>query len=301
MSDGQIAVAPAKVAAVRVRNHEWLRAGLVVASLAAVLGALYAPVFPVWLEDVWDDPNYTHSFYVPLISAFIIWRRRRELAALSPDGSWWGIPVIFAGVIALILGDVGAETFLMRTSFIVVLTGLVLFHLGLRAFRILAFPLAFLFFTVPIPHVIFYAMTARLQTLAAEIGSSMLDLFGVPIVLDGNVIHLSRITLGVTEACSGIRSLLSLLFAAVAWAYLMLPTLWTRVALVAFVLPITIAVNAGRVLVTGLIGQWFGVRYAEGFFHFYSSWLLFVFALVCFLGVHRALRAVERRAQGRTT
>jgi exosortase len=300
MSDGQIGVSAAEPASLGDRTHGGFRTGLLVVGFVATLGALYSSVLPVWLQDLWDDPNYGHSFFVPLVSGFIVWRRWPQLAAAPIQGSWRGIPVIVVGLVALILGDVGAETFLMRTSLIVVLAGLVLFHLGLRILRLLAFPLAFLVFTVPIPAIFFYAMTARLQTLAAESGASMLDLVGVPIILDGNVIHLSRITLGVTEACSGIRSLLSLLFAGVAWAYLMLPRLWMQVALVAFVLPITIAANAGRVVLTGLIGQWFGVEHAEGFFHLSSGWLIFVFALVCFLGVHRVLRAVAQRGQQRT-
>jgi exosortase len=293
MAEGQPGISAVKGYELRERAHAWLRIGFPIAGFLAILGALYAPVFPVWLEDLWADSNYTHSFFVPLISGFVIWRRRRDLAALAPDGSWRGLPVLLAGVGALVLGDIGAETFLMRTSLIVILAGLVLWHLGPAVLRVLAFPLAFLLFMVPVPAIVFYAMTARLQNVAAESGASVLDLLGVPILLDGNVIHLSRITLGVTEACSGIRSLLTLTFLGVAWAYLMLPRLWMRAVLVASVLPITIAANAGRVVLTGLIGRRFGVEYAEGFFHFTSSWLIFVFALGCLLGVHGVIQAVD--------
>src|SRR5262249_12635282 len=127
-----------------------------------------------------------------------------------------------------------------------------------------------------------------------------LDLLGVPILLDGNVIHLSRITLGVTEACSGIRSLITLVALGVAWAHLMLPRLWMQVVLVASVVPITIVANASRVILTGLVGQWLGIEYAEGFFHYISGWLIFVLALLCFLGIHGMLRVCTARWSGRT-
>src|SRR5262249_53577799 len=146
---------------------------------------------------------------------------------------------------------------------------------------------------VPMPAIFYYAMTTRLQNLAAESGASTLDLLGVPVLLDGNVIHLSRITLGVTEACSGIRSLITLIALGIAWAYLMLPSFWTRAVLVASVLPITIVANAGRIVLTGLVGQWFGIEYAEGLFHFFSGWLVFVLALCGLLCVHGVLRAVS--------
>jgi len=295
MSEHGVEVSAAPGDELRERTHGRLWAGLVAGILAATLIAVYLPVLPVWFEDLWNDPTYSHVYIVPIISGFVLWQRRRVLATLPVQGDWRGVPLLLAAAAALIVGDIGAETFLMRTSLIVMLTGLLLFHLGPAVLRTVAFPLGFLVFLVPMPHVFFYAMTGRLQNLAAESGASMLDLLGVPILLDGNVIHLSRITLGVTEACSGIRSLITLVALGVAWAYLMLPRLWMQVVLVASVLPITIVANASRVVLTGLVGQWLGVEYAEGFFHFVSGWLIFVLALLCFLGVHGILRAVSGR------
>jgi exosortase len=279
----------------RERTHGRLRVGVFVGALVTIVIALYARVLPVWLEDLWSDPNYSHVYIVPIISGFVIWRRWRELVALPIEGSWRGLPLLLAGLCALILGDIGAETFLMRTSLIVVIAGLVLFHLGPRMLRALVFPLGFLLFLVPMPAVFFYAMTARLQNIAAETGAWGLDLFGVPVLLDGNVIQLSRLTLGVTEACSGIRSLITLVALGVAWAYLMLPRFWMQIVLVASVIPITIVSNAGRIVLTGLVGRWFGVEYAEGFFHFFSGWLVFLLAVLCLLAVHGILRVVSPR------
>jgi exosortase len=277
------------------RDHGWLRAGVLVGAVVAVLIGLYARVFPVWLEDLWDDPNYSHVFIVPIISGLVIWQRRRLLAALPIQGIWRGVLPILAGAAALIVGDIGAETFLMRTSIIVILAGLILFHFGSAMLRALAFPLGFCLFLVPMPAIFFFAMTARLQNLAAEIGAWALDLLGMAVFLEGNVIHLSSLTLGVTEACSGIRSLITLVALGVAWAHLMLPRFWMQVVLVVSVLPITIVANSGRIVMTGLVGRSFGVEYAEGFFHFFSGWLVFVVAILGLLAVHGVLRAASPR------
>jgi exosortase len=274
-----------------------LRAGLVVLVILGVLVGLYWGILRDLAWQWWDDPNYTHGFLVPLFSGFLVWQRRKQLAALPPKGSWIGLPVLLAGVGALLLGDVGAENFLMRSSLIVVLTGLVLFHLGRDSFRVLAFPLLFLFFMVPLPATLFYAIAFPLQNLAARNAVWTLDLLGVPVLLDGNVIHLTRLSLGVSEACSGIRSLISLFSVAVGWAALTLPGIWGMAGFVAAVVPITILANAGRVVITGLIGQWFGFEYAQGFFHTFSSWLVFVFAFVCLLGIHPVIRLAQARRQ----
>jgi len=279
------------------RARPGLRTGLVVLVFLGLLGGLYGGILRDLAWQWWDDPNYTHGFLVPLFSGFLVWQRRKQLAALPPQGSWIGLPVLLAGVGALLLGDLTAENFLMRSSLIVVLTGLVLFHLGRDSFRVLAFPLLFLFFMVPLPATLFYAIAFPLQSLAARNAAWTLDHLGIPVLLDGNVIHLTRLSLGVAEACSGIRSLISLFSAAVGWAALTIPGIWGIAVFLAAVVPITILANAGRVVATGLIAQWFGTEYAQGFFHTFSSWLVFVLAFVCLLEIHRLIRLVQSRQE----
>ena len=273
----------------------WVRVAWLAPLVSLLLSALYGPTLVLLGRQWWDDSNYTHGFLVPLFSGYLVWRQRAQLRALLPRGNALGLPVLLAGIAALLLGDVAAELFLMRASLIVVLAGLVLFHLGCAVFRVVLFPLAFLLFMVPLPAILFYAITFPLQSLAAQQAAWALDLLGVPVILDGNVIHLSQLTLGVTEACSGIRSLISLLGGAVAWAYLALPAGWMMVLFVASTVPITILANAGRVISTGLIGQWFGVEYASGFFHTFSGWAVFVFAFICLFAVHGLLRWARGR------
>src|SRR5262249_54967127 len=242
---------------------------------------------------------YSHGFLVPLFSGFVVWQRWDQLRAVRPEGSSAGLLVLIAGIGALLLGDLSGENFLARCSLIAVLSGLIIFHLGLRIFRMVAFPVLFLIFMVPLPATLFYAVAFPLQNLAARNAAWALDLLGVPVLLDGNVIQLSQITLGVTEACSGIRSLISLLAVAVAWAALTLPGGW-GIGLMVFVVPITILANATRVVATGLIGQHFGIEYAQGFFHTFSGWVVFLLAFAWLIGVHWMICAAHSCLKNRT-
>ncbi len=266
--------------------------------LAILLGAVYWKILRALAIQWWDDANYSHGFLVPLFSLYILWIQRGTLKQLPRSGSLIGLPIIVAGIVALVIGDLGSENFLMRTSLIVIIAGLILFHLGRAVFRAVLFPLAFLFFMVPLPGVIFYSVTFPLQRLAAEQAAWTLDVLGIPVLLDGNIIHLSQMSLGVTEACSGIRSLISLFAGTVAWAYLLLPGGWPTVLFVAATIPITIFANAFRVVLTGLIGQYVGVEYATGVFHEFAGWVIYIFAFLGLLATYaliRALRAVRSR------
>jgi exosortase len=263
--------------------------------LGALLIAIYWSILRAMVTQWWDDPNYSHGFLVPFFSLFLVWRQWGALTTLPRTGSWLGIPIILGGIAVLLVGDFGADNFLMRSSLIVVVSGLVLFHLGTAIFRALVFPLAFLFFMVPLPGVIFYAITFPLQNLAARQAAWTLETLDVPVLLDGNIIHLSQISLGVTEACSGIRSLISLLAGAVAWAALFLPVGWTMIVFIAATLPITIIANAARVVLTGLIGQYIGVEYASGFFHEFAGLAIYAFAFLCLLATFALLRLIMAR------
>lgn len=287
---------PDLTSAASPNENRWPQVVIPATFLAVVVAALYWPILGGLVTQWWDDANYTHGFLVPVFSGFLVWRERDRLSAVVPHGSPPGLAVLVGGLGILLLGSIGSENFLMRSSLIIVLSGLVLFHLGARVLRVVFFPLAFLFFMVPLPGVVFYAVTFPLQRLAAEHAAWALDLLGVPVLLDGNVIHLSQITLGVTEACSGIRSLISLLASAVAWAYLTLPFGLIAVVFVLLAIPITIFANAARVVATGLIGQWFGVEYASGFFHEFAGLAVYSLAVAGLGGVY----VLARRLVGPT-
>jgi exosortase len=277
-----------------LRGREWSGLAVPAVVLAVILAVLYRGILRDLALQWWDDPNYSHGFLVPLFSAFLIWQQWDQLRTVPVRGSSLGLIVLGVGVVELLLGDFGAENFLMRSSLLVIIAGLVLFHLGPSMLRALAFPLGYLIFMIPLPATLFYAITFPLQSFAASQAASILEVMGIPALLDGNVIHLSQLSLGVTEACSGIRSLISLLAGAAAWAYLAMPPGWIAVTFVASAVPVTIAANVARVVLTGIIGQEWGMQYASGFFHEFAGWGIYLFAFACLFGVHALIHAARR-------
>ena len=298
MSESQTLHSDVSGASAPVPTPAWGRVFPLALGLSVILALLYWPILRDLVAQWWDDANYNHGFLIPVFSGFLVWRERGRLAAIPLAPTSFGLAVLLGGIALLLLGDIGAENFLMRSSLIVILAGLVLFMAGRGILRAVLFPLGYLLFMIPLPGILFYAITFPLQRIAAEQAAWALDLLGVPVLLDGNIIHLSQISLGVTEACSGIRSLISLLAGAAAWAYLMLPAGWLSVLFVATAIPITIVANSARVVATGLIGQWFGVEYASGFFHEFAGWVVYIFAFACLIlvyGLIQLARGASRR------
>jgi exosortase len=261
-----------------------------VAVLAALLLWMYWPTLAHLVAQWWSDPNFSHGFFVPLFSAFVIWQERSRLAMVRVHPSWWGLAFVVAGLGMLVLGQMGAEIFLSRASLLIVLAGLIVLFLGWRLFRELLFPWAFLFLMIPIPTIVFNQITFPLQILASKVASTMLPWMGVPVLREGNVIILPAMALEVAEACSGIRSLMSLLTLAVIYGYLMEPKNSIRVFLTVASIPIAVAANSFRIVGTGLLVQYWDPAKAQGFFHEFSGWLIFVISLLMLYTLHRMVR-----------
>jgi len=262
------------------------------AVLAGLLLWLYLPTLTHLVGQWWHDPNFSHGFFVPLFSAFIVWQQRLTLASLRPRPSWWGLPLLGFGLCVLVLGQMGAELFLSRFSLLIVLAGLIVFSFGWNFFRALLFPWAFLALMIPIPTIVFNQITFPLQLLASKIASTILPWLGVPVLREGNVIILPAMALEVADACSGIRSLMSLATLAVIYGYLMERNNTVRLVLALASLPIAVAANSLRVVVTGLLVQYWGPDKAQGFFHEFQGWLMFVASLAILYLLHRVLRTL---------
>jgi exosortase len=260
------------------------------AGLAILVAFLYRDIFVALVRQWWTDPDFSHGFLVPLISGFLVWQRKRAVELLPLKPSWWGLAVIVAAVGLLLVGVFGAELFLSRSSFIFLLAGMTIFFLGGAQFRKLLFPWAVLFLMVPIPTIVMNQVTLPLQFVASDLATALLRLVGVPVLREGNVIHLPTMSLEVVEACSGIRSLVSLITLAVIYSYLLEKDKLIRVVLVLSALPIAIAANGLRIMGTGLTGIYWSPDKAEGFFHEFSGWVIFVLSLLMLLGLHKILR-----------
>jgi exosortase len=259
-----------------------------IAWFGVLLIACYAPILRSLVRQWNNDPDMGHGFFVPLIAGFIIWQRREELAAIQPEPNWWGLVVVAWGGLQLMLATLGAELFTARMSFVVTLIGVVWTLGGTVMLKKLAFPLFLLFFMLPIPAVIYSAATFKLQILASQLADGALTVLSIPVLREGNVLELPNQRLSVVDACSGIRSLLSLTFLSLVYGYFFERKTWVRVVLFFSTIPIAIIANASRVTMTGIITQ-VKPELAEGFFHEAEGWVIFMVALGILIVWHQML------------
>jgi exosortase len=268
--------------------------------LAALLLWLYLPTLGRLVAQWRHDPNFSHGFFVPVFAAFVLWQERSRLSAIVPRPSWAGLFFVAVGLAVLVIGQLGAELFLSRVSLLIVLAGLVILFLGWKFFRAVLFPWAFLLLMIPIPTIVFNQITFPLQILASKVASATLPSLGVPVLREGNVITLGEMSLEVADACSGIRSLMSLATLAVIYGYLTERTNSRRILLALASVPIAVLANGLRIVITGLLVHYWDPEKALGFFHEFQGWLVFVASLGMLYLFHGAMRLLwrERRAEG---
>ncbi|HXH06364.1 MAG TPA: exosortase/archaeosortase family protein [Vicinamibacterales bacterium] len=243
-----------------------------------------------------SDGNWSHGFLVGPVAAWLAWRRRAGIAAARPRPSDAGLALIGIGVALFAIGRLGSELFLTRLSLVVVVTGSVLALWGPRRLRAVAFPLAFLLLAIPWPAILFNQLAFPLQLLASLAGEACLRAGDVPVLREGNLLVLPGATLEVAEACSGIRSLVSLTMLALVVGEVALDRPALRAALVVLTPPVAVAANAARVAATGFAAHYWGPAAARGVFHGFSGWIVFSAALVLLLLLARALAWLDRAA-----
>jgi exosortase len=263
--------------------------------LAWLYGSILSRLFMQWVGPK-SDPNFEHGIFVPLFALFVLWQQRKRLQAIVPEPSWTGLLFLVLGLCMLVLGVFGAELFFSRVSLLVILAGLIILFQGWTFFRAVLFPWAVLILMIPIPNLILQQVTFPLQLLASKLATGLLEVVGVPVLRQGNVIVLASMPLDVAEACSGIRSLLTLVTLAIIYSFLMETRIWVRVLLAFSAIPIAVAANSFRIFGTGLLVQYWDPEKAEGFFHTFSGWLIFVVALLLLFGVHRLITLIWKNS-----
>jgi exosortase len=240
----------------------------------------------------WQDPNFSHGFFVPLFSGFVLWQERDRLAAFAPRPAWSGLAVLAFALCMLIVGRLGSELFLARSSLLFLLAGFIVLFLGWPFMRAVLFPWAFLLLMIPIPTILFNQITFPLQLLASRLAASVLPWLGVPVLREGNVINLPSMALEVAEACSGIRSLMSLIALAIIYGYLAEKRAWVRCLLAVASIPIAVVANSVRIIGTGLLVQYWDAEKAEGYFHASWGWIIFVISLLLLYALHGLIRTL---------
>lgn len=264
--------------------------------LLPLLFLMYASIVPDMVMHWYSDENYSHGFLVPIIAGYFLWQRWPDLKDLpvKPDG--FGLVVIIWGVLQLLVAWFGSEYFTMRSSLIVQLCGIILFFFGRKVLQGMSLPIGYLIFMVPIPYIIYDMVAFPLKLFVTKVSVAFMKIVGVVVIREGNIIMFPATTLEVADACSGIRSLISLLAIAAAYAFLMKTSNVHRCIIIFSAVPIAVATNSLRVIVTGILAQWWGAKAAEGFFHEFAGMAVFVLAMVMLVAFGELLRRVAGKS-----
>jgi exosortase len=282
-----------------LRTRIGSRRAALIGSLAtsAVAVVVFAPVLYYMVLHWSQSQDYSHGFLIAPLSAYFIWERRKKLARTPIEPSWYGLVPLALGTLALTIGRLGVELMSMRVAFVLTLIGLQVLLLGIPMSRVLAFPLFFLFMMVPLPQSLVNVIAFPLQLVAADLAVNTLQWFSVPVLREGNILHLPGRPLFVAEACSGLRSLMALGTLGVLFAYFFRKSWPERILLVASTIPIAILVNAARVALTAVLSLMHS-EWAEGAVHQFEGFIMFgmAFALLMLEAtlVSLLLRAIAR-------
>lgn len=266
--------------------------------LGVLIAICYAPAARSLVTDWMTNDDMGHGFFVPLVAGYIVWQQRAELAATPVKANWWGLVLAVMAAAQCLLATLGVEMFLSRSALVLTLTAAVWTAGGTAWLKKLAFPLFLLCFMVPLPAVIYNSLTFPLQLLASRLAETALDVLSIPVLRNGNVLELPTGKLSVVEACSGIRSLLSLTFLSLVYGYFFEKSVRMRAVLFLATIPIAIVANGSRVAITGILAQ-VKPELAEGFFHESTGWVVFMLALALLVVFHqtaaRVVKAIDRR------
>jgi exosortase len=289
-------------------------------AIAVALAFVYFTVLVKLAGDWWNDENYSHGLLIPFVIGYILWLERKKFAnTLTRPAVLWGAIGVSLSLLALWTGTAGAELFVQRISLVLMLASVAIYFWGFRLLRFIAMPLALLILSIPIPQIIFNRIAFPLQLFASRCAVAAMSFFSIPVLRQGNVIELMPLgasepkKLAVVEACSGIRSLMTLVTLALVYAYFTKPkqgptnsggspisggdsnkhdkldfgghswrsfAVWRPLILVGVAVPIAILTNAMRVSGTGVLAHYYGTRIADGFFHSFSGWVIYIAAAV---------------------
>jgi exosortase len=263
----------------------FLAAGLVLGALVLVYWSVIASLISAWST----DDNYSHGFFIVPLALYFAWERRNVVAATPHRPSLFGLVVVAGSLFLLVAGMLGAELFLTRISLLGTIAGAVLFLFGWPMLRVLMFPLAFMLLMIPLPAIIFNKIAFPLQLLASHVGEAAISSLDIPILREGNVLILANARLEVAEACSGIRSLVSLFTLGIVFGYFVDQRWWVRTVIALSAIPVAILANGLRVASAGVAAHNFGMAGVQGLFHEFSGWVVFVLAFLMMFALQRIL------------
>jgi exosortase len=254
----------------------------------ALLILLFFPVLGDLMKQWFNDENMGYAFFVPLVVGYIVWLDRESILAAPVKPYWPAMALVVWGFLQMLLGLLSALSFVSRTAFVISIAGVLWTVAGTAVIRTLRFPIVLLLFMFPIPLYVYQRMTIPLQLIASQLGAAGLGVLRIPVLLEGNVLNIPDRQLDVVEACSGIRSLLSLTFLSLAYGRLFETRTWVRITLFLATVPIAILCNGARITLTGILTQYWPAV-ADGIYHAFEGWVIFMFELVALVGFHKLL------------
>ncbi len=263
--------------------------------ILAAFTILFSNTIAKLVHDWSTNDNYSHGFLVPFIAAYMIWQKKDQLSQVQTGHCRVGFLTVFLGMCIFVVGNVGAELFIMRTAIVITIVGICLSYLGYRNTAVIAVPLLYLLFMIPLPAIIWNKIAFPLQLLAASLTENVVQMLGIPLLREGNVLHLPNTTLEVVDACSGLRSLTSLFALSAAASYMARLNLFSKWILFLSAVPIAIIVNIVRLTSTAYLALAIGPEAANGFLHDISGFLSFAGAMVLLFGLYTLLRFLENK------
>lgn len=263
--------------------------------VAGLLTACFAPYLGWMWEIWWRSPYYGHGLLIPLVSGWLVYARRRDFLRARDGGNVWGLPAIVVGLGIHALAVYWDVNFPQGFAMILVLAGLIVLLFGWERARVVAFPVAFLGFMVPVDRLLVTQFSNPLQLISARLAAAFPQVIGLPVALHGTSIAIPGYTFEVAQACSGLKSIIAMGALSALFAYLVVAPTWKRLVLVVASVPVALAANAVRITVTLMLGRTFSPSVAEGFFHSVSGVLVFALALLGLFGVAKGLRCERMR------
>ncbi|MEN6604208.1 MAG: exosortase/archaeosortase family protein [Bryobacteraceae bacterium] len=270
----------------------------IMAWFATCIAICYAPVIVDLVQQWMTDDDLAHAPFAPFVAAYIVWHKRDELKSIPATCSNWGLSaVVFAAILTLV-GTMLESKFLPRSALLLSVMGLVLYLRGVNTVRKVGFALLMLLFMIPLPWYFYKQLTFQLQLLASRMAEGSLDLLGYTVLREGNIIELVGRKLSVVEACSGIRSLYSLLFLTLTYSYFMEPKNWMRLLLILWTLLAAILANTARIVASATVGS-LNPELAEGIYHAVTGWTITLVSFAFVIIFHRFVRSIYRSMRPR--
>jgi exosortase len=275
----------------------WIQTGLIAAGFILVFFKTIAGLVSDWST----DPNFSHGFLIPVIALYMVWYKKDQLRQIPKQPSRIGLGILLLGLLVHVAANIGAELFMMRFSMVITLSGIIIYLFGISTFRTILIPVAYLILMIPIPAILWNQVAFPLQLWAAKLSAQMIALIGIPVFREGNILHLAPTSLEVVDACSGLRSLTSLLALTGIAAYLAPLSVLKKWVLFFSAVPVAVAVNVIRLTITAAMAVWISPETAHGFLHDMSGLIIFGAALVLVYLVFIIELKLENRQTGKSS